>query len=95
MPSEYKLYQNYPNPFNPVAKIRFELPVEATRRVALIVFDVTGREIETLVNEELNPGVYEIQWDAANYPSGYIITECQQGIRQWTDKFIRKRRRWF
>ncbi|MCI0448283.1 MAG: T9SS type A sorting domain-containing protein [Chlorobi bacterium] len=70
IPNEFSLYQNYPNPFNPVTKIRFELPVGATRRVSLTVYDALGREIASLVNDELNPGTYEVDWDASNYPPG-------------------------
>ncbi|MCI0448282.1 MAG: YCF48-related protein [Chlorobi bacterium] len=73
IPAEYRLNQNYPNPFNPVTRIGFELPVGATRRVALTVFDALGREIETLVNRRLSPGTYEVDWDASNYPSGVYM----------------------
>ena len=68
IPSGFKLSQNYPNPFNPVTKIKFEITKSDV--VKLIVFDVLGREIATLVNEQLQPGTYEAEWDAGNYPSG-------------------------
>jgi photosystem II stability/assembly factor-like uncharacterized protein len=73
IPSAFSLSQNYPNPFNPVTKIKYDIPskVKSERsNVELIVFDVLGREIATLVNEKLSPGTYEAQWDASNYPSG-------------------------
>ncbi len=70
IPIEFKLEQNYPNPFNPITKIRFQIPVETHSNVSLRIYNITGREIETLVNEQLNPGTYEVGWNAANYPSG-------------------------
>ena len=65
-PKEFVLYQNYPNPFNPATTIKFEIPnVETTRRVVfttLKVYDVLGNEVATLVNEEKQPGVYEVEF---------------------------------
>ncbi len=68
IPSEFKLYQNYPNPFNPETNIRFGLP-EITF-VKLAVYDLLGREVANLVNEQLKPGSYEVEWNSLNYPSG-------------------------
>jgi hypothetical protein len=81
IPENYALFQNYPNPFNPVTKIKFNispLPGGVSRHemsgqggfVRLIVYDLLGREAATLVNELLQPGTYEINWDASNHPSG-------------------------
>jgi hypothetical protein len=77
IPSAYSLSQNYPNPFNPITKIRFEIPslegYGISRGVGLLkltVYDVMGREVTTLVNEQLKPGTYEVDWDASNYTSG-------------------------
>jgi len=83
VPEKFALYQNYPNPFNPSTKIKFEIPLlrgvdgaKGDRRgVLLRVYDILGREITTLVNEELKPGTYEVDWLAENYPSGvYFYT---------------------
>ncbi|RPI17291.1 MAG: T9SS C-terminal target domain-containing protein [Ignavibacteriae bacterium] len=68
IPNDFYLQQNYPNPFNPKTIINFQLPM--SNYVKLIIYDVTGREITTLVNEQLNPGTYEAEWDASNYSSG-------------------------
>jgi len=68
IPKEYKLIQNYPNPFNPSTKIKFDIPMSSY--VKLIVYDVLGREIKTLVNEKLNAGRYDINWDGSSHPSG-------------------------
>jgi hypothetical protein len=77
IPESFSLSQNYPNPFNPSTKFTYELPV--TNYVKLVVCDVLGREVETLVNEQLKPGSYEVEWDGSNYPSGVyfykLITE--------------------
>ena len=73
IPNGYELFQNYPNPFNPMTKLKFSIPlsVETTRRVvSLRIYDVLGKEIAVLVNENLKPGIYEIEWDASNIPSG-------------------------
>ncbi len=80
VPEKFALYQNYPNPFNPVTKIRFSIPPVwngRDRSIQLKVYDILGREIATLVNEQLQAGIYEVEWNAENFPSGvyfYIIT---------------------
>ena len=73
IPKQYSLSQNYPNPFNPKTKIQFSIPPSKGVRgmgVKLIIYDVLGREVVTLVNEQLKPGSYEVEWDGSNYPSG-------------------------
>jgi hypothetical protein len=74
-PSNFKLYQNYPNPFNPSTLIQYEIPKNSF--VKLVVLDVLGREVETLVNEKQTAGTYEATFNASQYPSGvyfYKIT---------------------
>lgn len=63
VPSGYKLYQNYPNPFNPVTKIKFELPKSSY--TSLKVFDMLGREVSSLINEQLTAGTYEISFSGS------------------------------
>jgi len=74
VPSSYSLSQNYPNPFNPRTKIRFNIQKSEFRsqnsEVTLKVYDIMGRELQTLVNEKLNPGTYETTFDGSNYSSG-------------------------
>ena len=72
---EYKLEQNYPNPFNPKTNIRFDLSKNCM--VKLVVFDALGREVETLVNESLKPGTYEVDWDGGNYTSGVYFYKLE------------------
>ncbi len=73
MPLSFSLYQNYPNPFNPVTKIKFSIPPSKGARgmtARLCIYDALGREIAVLVNQQLQPGIYEVEWNASNYPSG-------------------------
>ncbi|RPI19031.1 MAG: T9SS C-terminal target domain-containing protein [Ignavibacteriae bacterium] len=73
IPELFLLYQNYPNPFNPSTKIKFGIPsnvIGEMSNVEIVIYDVIGKEISTIVNEQLNPGTYEIEWNASNSPSG-------------------------
>ena len=73
-PAVYKLYQNYPNPFNPSTIIGWQLPVGS--HVSLKVYDILGREVAILVNEEKPAGVYKFSFNADNLASGvyfYIL----------------------
>jgi hypothetical protein len=89
VPNRYRLHQNYPNPFNPVTKIKFEIPVWNGRdRSALIIYDALGREITTLVDEKLNAGVYSIDWDGTNYPSGVYFYQLTSGSYSETKKMV-------
>jgi len=79
IPDNYILEQNYPNPFNPSTNIRYEIP--KTGFVKLVIFNVLGREIETLVNEKQTAGTYETTFNASQYPSGVYF------YRLTTDNF--------
>ena len=73
IPKTFELSQNYPNPFNPVTRIKFSIPhleVAFMRQVQLMVYDALGKEVAVLVNQQLQPGTYEADWDASAYPSG-------------------------
>jgi hypothetical protein len=67
-PGSFSLHQNYPNPFNPSTKIRFA--VQKFSPVNISVYDVMGREVENLLQRELTPGTYEIEWSASKFTSG-------------------------
>jgi len=67
-PTVFALDQNFPNPFNPSTKIQYQLPVET--RVSLKVYDMLGREVATLVNEDRPAGYHEVRWIASNTASG-------------------------
>ena len=81
IPSSFSLKQNYPNPFNPSTVISFQLPVAGN--VSLKVYDVIGREVQTLVNETLNPGTYETTFDASVLNSGIYF--CKLITNGFTD----------
>lgn len=68
LPNEWKLYQNYPNPFNPETKINFDVLKEGA--VSIIIYDALGREVETLVNENLSAGKYNVTFTGGKYSSG-------------------------
>jgi hypothetical protein len=74
-PKDFHLYQNYPNPFNPSTKIRFDLP--SSGYTSLKVYDMLGREIAELVNEELSAGSYEFTWNAQALSSGIYFYELK------------------
>jgi hypothetical protein len=79
VPEKFELFQNYPNPFNPSTKIKFDIPVKSVGQTFLSVYDILGREVATLVNEKLNPGTYEVEWNASNYPSGVYFYKLETG----------------
>lgn len=74
-PEEFSLEQNYPNPFNPSTIIKFSLPYPA--HVTLKIFDILGREIITLLNEEKPAGIHKATWKADNIKSGVYIYEIR------------------
>ncbi|HWA05757.1 MAG TPA: T9SS type A sorting domain-containing protein, partial [Ignavibacteria bacterium] len=90
IPHEFLLFQNYPNPFNPSTKINFSIPpVETTRGVvSLRVYDVLGNEITTLVNQQLTPGTYSVDWNASNYPSGLYFYRLTFGEYSETKRMV-------
>lgn len=76
-PNNFILHQNYPNPFNPVTTIRYSIPHRSS--VILKVYDVLGKEVVTLVNEEKDRGVYSINFDASQLASGLYLYRLQAG----------------
>ena len=85
IPEKFELSQNYPNPFNPVTKIRFSIPnaviLSGAKNpdIKLVIYDALGKEIQTLVNQTLSPGTYEVDWDASAYPSGVYYYMIKAG----------------
>ncbi len=75
IPTVFKLEQNYPNPFNPSTVIRYQIPVVS--KVNFKIYDILGNEITVLVNEEKEPGYYEVKFNALNYASGIYIYRIQ------------------
>jgi hypothetical protein len=77
IPDSYKLYQNYPNPFNPVTKITYQLPVSSS--VTLTVFDINGRELIIMKNENQQAGYHEFVFDASSLASGVYLYQLTAG----------------
>lgn len=77
-PSAFALNQNFPNPFNPVTKINYSVAGNS-QHVQLKVFDVLGKEIAVLVNEEKSSGEYSVDFNAADLPSGIYIAQLKAG----------------
>ena len=88
LPKSFSLSQNYPNPFNPSTKIKFSIPGSSVAQTFLSVYDILGKEITTLVNEQLKPGSYEVEWNAANYPSGVYYYKLTSGDFTETKKMV-------
>ncbi|MEZ4822778.1 MAG: SBBP repeat-containing protein [Ignavibacteria bacterium] len=86
IPSAFNLYQNYPNPFNPVTKIQYEIP--ASGFVELKVYDVLGKEVITLVNEDQNAGKYETEFGGADLPGGLYFFKLTSGNYSQTKKML-------
>jgi Secretion system C-terminal sorting domain len=83
---QFQLEQNYPNPFNPETNISFRLPSKL--HVSLKVFDVLGREIATVVNNELSAGNHVFQWNAGTFTSGVYFYRLQAGSYNETKKLV-------
>ncbi|GJQ62746.1 MAG: hypothetical protein SCALA702_17990 [Melioribacteraceae bacterium] len=71
LPVEFELDQNYPNPFNPTTNIKFAIPVATS--VKLVVYNMLGQQVQTLVNEKLTAGLHEVNLDASRLSSGVYI----------------------
>jgi len=85
-PTEFALFQNYPNPFNPETVIRFEVPV--TSFVNLTVYNAVGEKVATLINQQMEGGVYLWNFNASNYPSGIYIYRLNAGDKVFTKKMM-------
>jgi hypothetical protein len=73
VPDAFSLSQNYPNPFNPMTKLRFGVMSNVKGQISnvrLTVYDALGKEVEVLVNQQLSPGTYEVEFDGSDLPSG-------------------------
>ena len=90
IPAQFKLSQNFPNPFNPVTKIRFDIPSNNAVKInlQLIIYDITGREITKLIDGSLNPGSYEVEWNASGYTSGIYVYKLIVGSYSETKKMV-------
>lgn len=83
---KFELFQNYPNPFNPSTKIKYSLPEDSY--VELKLFDVLGREVAMIVNNEQDQGFYEVEFNASQLASGVYLYKIQAGKYIKTRKMI-------
>lgn len=84
IPTNFALYQNYPNPFNPTTTITYDIPLRAS--VKLVIYNVLGQKIATLVDEVQEPGRYNVTFEASNLPSGVYFYRLE------ADKFVQTRK---
>lgn len=95
IPAHFELKQNYPNPFNPVTKIKFDIMSNVKSatggqmsNVKLTVFDVLGKVVRSLVDQNLQPGAYEVDFDGSELPSGLYFYRLEAGSFSETKKMI-------
>ena len=84
IPDKFNLEQNYPNPFNPVTNLEFG--ISNLEFVTLKIYDMLGNEITTLVNDELGPGEYKVEFDGSNFASGMYFYKLSSGNYSVTKK---------
>lgn len=84
LPVEYKLFQNYPNPFNNETTLEFSIMKAGLIR--LEIFNSIGQRIDTIIEQQLNPGKYKINWEADKYSSGYYF--CRLSVNKYTETKI-------
>jgi hypothetical protein len=77
VPDKFKLYQNYPNPFNPYTTIEFDIIKRGNVRIVL--YDILGKEVKTIVNEVVEPGKYRVTYSAENLASGLYFYKMTSG----------------
>jgi hypothetical protein len=75
LPLVYDLYQNYPNPFNPLTIIKYQIPEDGL--VVLKIYDLLGKEVRTLVNQQRTAGIYELNFEAGSLASGVYLYRLQ------------------
>jgi len=89
VPKDFELFQNYPNPFNPTTKIQFAL-VKSTK-VKLLIYNVLGQKVRTLINGQIDAGVHTVVWDGRN-DAGQSLGSGVYFYRVQTDKFSKTRK---
>jgi hypothetical protein len=86
LPVEFSLKQNFPNPFNPVTNIKYS--IKERSQVGLVLYDILGREIKVLINEEQDAGHYNIEFNAGNLASGIYLYKLKAGDFVETKKMV-------
>ncbi|MEI7726948.1 MAG: phospholipase D-like domain-containing protein [Bacteroidota bacterium] len=90
-PQGFSLEQNYPNPFNPVTNLKYT--VAATSDVKIEVYDMMGREVQTIVNDRLAPGTYQTSFDGTSLPGGVYFCKITQGNYSITRKMMLEKKK--
>ena len=83
---EFVLNQNYPNPFNPITTLSYKIPEKQT--VSLSIFDLSGRLVETIFDDQLEPGTFKILWNASAHSSGVYFAILENGKNRIVQKLI-------
>jgi flagellar hook assembly protein FlgD len=91
MPEKFTIHQNYPNPFNPVTTLRYDLPENGN--VNITIYDMLGRQVKTLINQNQNAGYMSVIWNATNdygkpVSAGIYIYQIQAGEYISTKKMV-------
>ena len=86
IPKQFELHQNYPNPFNPTTVIRYGIPKEST--VKLVVYNILGEMVKTLIENKQKAGSYEVNFNASNLATGIYIYRIQAGDFVETKKMV-------
>jgi hypothetical protein len=91
LPIQYALHQNYPNPFNPVTTLRYDIPENSL--VTIIIYDMLGRQVKTLINQTQDAGYRSVIWDATNdygkpVSAGIYLYQIQAGGYMQTKKMV-------
>jgi hypothetical protein len=86
IPSKYSLSQNYPNPFNPSTSIKYDLPKASDVRIE--VYNITGQNVEILLNQQMKAGHHEVEFNAQNFSSGVYFYKIEAGEFQDVKKMI-------
>jgi|GEM_PF-1833587 len=89
LPLDYILYQNYPNPFNPSTSVRFEVPVSS--KVIIKIYDILGREIKTLFDDQVERGRYTLEWDGLN-DAGLRMSSGTYIYRMIANEFVQSKK---
>ena len=91
VPDDFHLFPAYPNPFNPTTTISYQIPVVGAIHelpLRIHIYDITGRLVDTLVDEQIDPGTHEIRWHASNLPSGIYFANLIMNHNMQTKKLI-------
>ena len=86
--TNFRLYHPYPNPFNPTTTLRFDIPSNTTKPVLINIYDITGSVVETVINEKIESGHHEIQWNVTASSSGVYFVELRIGEKRLVQKLL-------